>query len=166
MKIARRIFVSVGALAVVGASVTLATADGKEEPLRAEVAADEVPGYAVEDFAYPEADKILEERGIVLKRGDGHILLADCGSQEGLLEVWPRFKDKVCFQVTGNGGFLTMEIPSVYGVRGNSFDTDVTMTVGEEEKQYEIAKNAWTNVGEAADPEDGAHMLVEIVSVK
>ncbi|MER5604193.1 hypothetical protein ABT085_45350, partial [Streptomyces sp. NPDC002265] len=28
--------------------------------------AGEAPGYAVEDFAYPQADKILAEQGIVL----------------------------------------------------------------------------------------------------
>ncbi|MGO4463813.1 hypothetical protein AB4039_42145, partial [Streptomyces sp. M-16] len=42
--------------------------------------ADEGPGYAIEDFGYPNADKILAERGITLKRGDGHIVLADCAS--------------------------------------------------------------------------------------
>ncbi|PJM95120.1 hypothetical protein [Streptomyces sp. CB01373] len=134
--------------------------------MQVDVAAGEGPAYAVEYFDYPQADKILKEKGIVLKRGDGHILLAECGSQEGLLEVWPRTMDKICFRVTGNGGYLTLEIPSVYGVRGNAYETEVKMTVGEREKSYDVAKNAWTNVGEAANPADGDHMLVEIISSK
>ena len=35
----------------------------------AEAVADDAPGYAVEDYAYPDADKILAEQDIVLKRG-------------------------------------------------------------------------------------------------
>lgn len=80
--------------------------------------------------------------------------------------MWSRSKESVCFRVTGDSGFLTMEMPAVYGVRGNSYQTDVTMTVGDQEKRYEIAQNAWTNVGEAAEPEDGDHMLVEITTSK
>ncbi|WP_327738994.1 hypothetical protein [Streptomyces nojiriensis] len=48
------------------------------------------PGYAIEDFGYPNADRILAEQKITLKRGDGHILLADCASATDLLEVWSR----------------------------------------------------------------------------
>ncbi|MEQ6023086.1 hypothetical protein ACGFWG_07910 [Streptomyces sp. NPDC048405] len=166
MKIAKHLLVAAGVLAVAVAGIEFGTAQGGVESPRVESVVDGVPGYAVEDFNYPQADKILEERGIVLKRGDGHIILADCGSQEGLLVVWSRSQESVCFRVTGDSGFLTMEMPAVYAVRGNSYETDVTMTVGEEEKHFEIAKNAWTNVGEAADPEDGDHMLVEITTNK
>lgn len=31
----------------------------------------------MEDFDYPQADKILAEKNLVLKRGGGHIALAD-----------------------------------------------------------------------------------------
>ncbi|WP_372505976.1 hypothetical protein [Streptomyces macrolidinus] len=153
---------------LIAASVGVAfgATDHKDRTLRADMTAGENPPYAVEDFNYPRADKILEEQGIVLKRGDGHIVLATCGSQEGLLEVQARSKNKVCFRVTGNSGYLTMEIPAVYGVKGNSYETSVKMTVGDREKVYEIAKDSWTNVGEAADPADGDHMLVEISTNK
>lgn len=128
--------------------------------------ADEGPGYAVEDFDYPQADKILAEQGITLKRGDGHIVLADCASETGLLEVWARAKDKVCFRVTGDSGWLTLEIPSVYGVKGNDYTTQVDMTVGTEEKSFDVAKNSWTPVGESADEQGREHMLVEIRTSK
>ncbi|MFK0157445.1 hypothetical protein ACIQVL_13120 [Streptomyces sp. NPDC090499] len=128
--------------------------------------ADEAPGYAVEDFAYPGADKILAEQGITLKRGDGHIVLAECGPT-GLLEVWARDRtDKICFRATGNSGYLSLEIPSVYAIRGNDYSTQVDMTVGTEEQSYDIAENAWTPVGESADEQGREFMLVEIRTSK
>ncbi|MER6023264.1 hypothetical protein ABT141_34865, partial [Streptomyces anulatus] len=89
-------------------------------------AADETPGYAVEDFNYPQADKILAEQGIALKRGDGHIVLVECAGGTGLIEVWARRQDnkKICFRVTGNSGWLTMEIPAVHSIKGNDYTTE------------------------------------------
>ncbi|MEU6339615.1 hypothetical protein ABZ883_01490 [Streptomyces sp. NPDC046977] len=131
-----------------------------------EAAADEAPGYAVEDFDYPQADKILAEEGITLKRGDGHIVLADCGSQSGLLEIYSRSTDKVCFRVTGTSGRLTLEIPAVFGVKGNDYATEVDMTTGDEQKSFDVDPNTFTAVGESADDEGRDFMLVEISSSK
>jgi hypothetical protein len=169
MKLLSRAFVTAVAAGAAAALVSLtgtvgATAAGSgtaAAPALTRVA-DEAPGYAVEDFAYPDADRILAEQGIVLKRGDGHITLAACGSETGLLEVWARSKEKICFRISGNGGYLSLEIPSVYGVKGNTYATEVTMTVEDEEKSFDIAKNTWTPVGESADPNGRDHMLVEI----
>ncbi|MGW0818699.1 hypothetical protein ACWD00_36810 [Streptomyces viridiviolaceus] len=133
----------------------------------ASTVADEAPGYAVEDFAYPQADKILQERGIVLKRGDGHITLADCASGTGLLQVMARRQaDPICFRTVGDSGWLTLEIPAVYVIRGNDYETQVDMTVGDEEKSFDIAKNTWTAVGESADEQGREHLLVEIRTSK
>ncbi len=90
-------------------------------------------GYAVENFDYPQADKILAEQNVVLKRGDGHITLADCATGTGQLEVMARDQSKICFAVKGNSGWLTLELPSVYRIRGNDYATEVDMTVGTEE---------------------------------
>ncbi|MEU3772291.1 hypothetical protein AB0F11_03560 [Streptomyces sp. NPDC032472] len=128
--------------------------------------ADEGPGYAIEDFAYPNADKILAERHITLKRGDGHILLADCGSATDLLEVWGRKNEKTCFSVTGTSGYLTLEIPAVYFIQGNSYNTQVEMSAGAEEKTFEVKKNDWTPVGESADAQGRDFMLMEIRTAK
>lgn len=129
--------------------------------------AGEAPGYAVENFDYPQADKILAEQGIVLKRGDGHIILADCASGTGLLQVMARRQSEtICFKTVGKSGWLTLEIPAVYVVRGNDYETQVDMTVGDEEKSYDITKNTWTAVGESADEEGREFMLVEIRTTK
>lgn len=126
----------------------------------------ESPGYAVEDFAYPNADRIFQERGILLKRGDGHITLAECGSQDGLLEIWSRSNSRVCFRVTGDSGYLALEIPAVYGVKTNNYDTELTMTVEDEEKSVDVPKNTYRAVGETDDPLGRRHMLVEISTAK
>ncbi|MFF8290022.1 hypothetical protein ACF068_12435 [Streptomyces sp. NPDC016309] len=164
---------TLGAAAAAGALVWLAlagsvpTESGTKTQAIAPVAV-EGPGYAIEDFNYPGADKILAEKNIVLKRGDGHITLVDCSSGPGLLEVWAREQAgaKFCFEVVGNSGWLTLEIPSVALIKGNDYTTEVDMTVGAEEKTFDIAKNAWTSVGESAEEQGRQHMLVEIRSTK
>ncbi|MFF4211059.1 hypothetical protein ACFYZE_17240 [Streptomyces sp. NPDC001796] len=167
----KRFVGTVLAAAVAGALTWLAlpggtSASGNSGTHAAAPVAGEAPGYAVENFDYPQADKILAEKHIVLKRGDGHITLADCVSGTGQLEVWARNKDKICFQVTGNSGWLTLEIPSVYGIKGNDYATQVDMTTGTEQKSFDVGKNAWTAVGESADDQGRAFMLVEIRSSK
>ncbi|MFE7340342.1 hypothetical protein [Streptomyces griseus] len=145
--------------------LALAGAPASASAHRAAVA-DELPGHAVEDFNYPGAEKVLEEQGIVLKRGDGHIVLADCTSGTGLLELSARDQGRICFRVTGNSGFLTMEIPAVNGVKGNDYTTEVDMTVDGKETSFDIAKNAWTPVGETTDPEGRDYVLLEIRTTK
>ncbi|MER6494345.1 hypothetical protein [Streptomyces griseorubiginosus] len=128
--------------------------------------AGEAPGYAVENFNYPQADKILAEKKILLKRGDGHITLADCTSGTGQLEVQARDKSKVCFDVKGTSGWLTLELPSVYLIRGNDYSTEADMTVGSEQQSYDIAKNTWTPVGESADEQAREWTLLELRTAK
>lgn len=140
--------------------------------------ADEAPGYAVEDFNYPQADKIRAE-DIVLKRGDGHIMLAGCAGGTGQLKVPARVigispvrASKRCFQAVGDSGWLTMEIPQVIAIRGNDYVTEVDMTVGTEKKLFDIEKCTigechWTPVEE---PTDGLqrrpHTLVKISTAR
>ncbi|MFJ3841830.1 hypothetical protein ACIPY6_40900 [Streptomyces sp. NPDC090054] len=153
---------TVSCAAALAAAAFLVSAD-PGDTISAKPVVDEGPGYAVETFDYPLADKILAEKKILLKRGDGHITLADCASGTGLLEVWARAKEKICFKVTGTSGWLTMEIPAVYGIRGSATQTaQVDMTVGTEEKSYTVPKDAFTPVGESADDQGRDHMLVEI----
>ncbi|WP_416974426.1 hypothetical protein [Streptomyces sp. 4F14] len=169
MKLQRTSWRIVGAAMAAGAVAWLAIGASESTAGTGSVAsvADESPGYAVEKYAYPQADKILAEKNIVLKRGDGHITLADCVTDTGQLEVWAHDKaDKICFDVKGTSGWLTLEIPAVYGIRGNDYETQVDMTVGTEEKSFDVAKNTWTAVGASADEQGRDHMLVEIRSTK
>ncbi|CAM5301518.1 hypothetical protein [Streptomyces griseomycini] len=126
--------------------------------------ADTRPGHVVETFAYPGADRIRQELGIVLKRGDGHIVLADCASGTGLLEVWARGKSKICFRATGATGRLTLEVPAVYAIKGAAGHTaDVTLTAADSTRQdIDVPKDSWTPVGESADPVGRDFALLDI----
>ncbi|MFE4590118.1 protein kinase family protein [Streptomyces laurentii] len=171
MKVRKGIVRAIGSAVGAGALAWLAMASGVTGGATAsgsgmKAVADEGPGHAIEDFGYPNADKILAERNITLKRSDGHILLADCASATDLLEVWSRKKDKICFRVTGTSGYLTLEIPSVFAIKGNGYSAQVDMTVGTEEKTFEIDKNSWTPVGESADEQGREFMLMEIRTTK
>ncbi|MCX5388482.1 hypothetical protein [Streptomyces sp. NBC_00094] len=172
MKTRKMMLRTAGAALGAGALAWLAVGGGtsfvstQERPAAMAVVAEAGPGYAIEDFGYPNADRILVERGITLKRGDGHITLADCGSATDLLEVWSRANDKICFRVTGIAGYLSLEIPSVFAVKGNSYSATVDMTTGTEEKSFDVNKNAWTSVGESADDQGRDFMLMEIRTSK
>jgi hypothetical protein len=129
--------------------------------VRDEVVADDLPPFAVETFEYPQSEEILEEQGLLLKRGDGHIVLAECESEENLLTLLARGRDDVCFRTTGATGFLSLEVDSVYGVRTNDSDnTHLEMTAEGDEVEYDIPADTWEGVGEAVDGRE--HVLVEI----
>ncbi|MHC0433936.1 hypothetical protein ACX6XY_27785 [Streptomyces sp. O3] len=171
MNLVRRIVATGTIAAACAAAVVTATHTNASHDAPAASAAsvaDAQPGYAVEDFAYPQADKIEAEQGIVLKRGDGHITLAVCDSEPGLLEVYTRSNSKVCFRTTGDSGFLTLEIDAVYGVKGaGDQDADMTLKAPDEETQeVKVPKGSFTAVGESIDPEGRDHILVEITTSK
>ncbi|MFE4383210.1 hypothetical protein [Streptomyces cyaneofuscatus] len=128
----------------------------------------EAPGYAIETFEYPDSAKIEAELGIVLKRGNGRIRLADCASSESQVQVFSRTNGTICFRADAGPGQLTVEIPAVYGLRGDAtHQTNVTLTAeGAPEQNIEVAKNQWKPVGEAADPERRDHVLVDIRTTK
>ncbi|MFC8873151.1 hypothetical protein ACFUAC_36830 [Streptomyces sp. NPDC057148] len=165
MNVTKRI-IATGALGAACAAAVVTSTYGSSaaaDPATAKVA-DSGPGYAVEDFNYPQADKIEAEQGIVLKRGDGHIVLAECGSADGLLEIYTRANSMVCFRATGTSGYLSLEIESVYGAKGASeLNADLTLKAPDEDVQeVSVPKDAYTPVGESIDPEGRAHVLVEI----
>ncbi|MDH2389473.1 hypothetical protein QCN29_11840 [Streptomyces sp. HNM0663] len=163
MKLTSALLATGAVLGTVAFAAT-AVADSRDghAPVAPAAAAAEMPPFAVEDFAYPQADKIFEERGIRLIRGDGHIVLADCATATNPLVVSSRSKGEHCFEVTGNGGYLQLELDQVYGVRGNDYSTRVDMSVDEREVSFDVEKNTWTAVGETADPQGRDHVLLEI----
>lgn len=157
-------------LLTTGVVVATATVTGSA----AAIAAD-VPPTAVEDFQYPQADKIFKERGIKLKSGDGHIMLVACDSQPGLIEVSaagmaktdPVGGGRFCFRVTGKSGYLSLELPRVYGAQGNKdYSVNLNMVTATEEKSYKLDKDTWTPVGKTADQQGRDFTLLEITAKK
>ncbi|MFJ3794236.1 trypsin-like serine protease [Kitasatospora sp. NPDC090091] len=114
------------------------------------MAAESAPQLAVEDFAYPGAAKILAERNITLKTGDGHIVLADCASGPGLVQLFSRAASpsEVCFRITGPTGYLALEIPKIYNIKGDDHTVKATVSTDGNAATFDVAKNTWTPIGE------------------
>ncbi len=154
----------------VGLTATMSSAAGAQ--------AEEAPSSLVEDFAYPGAAAILAADDLKLFKGDGHILydskrtLDDGQCPVGLIQVekstggLPPFGLYYCFSTIGTKGFLTLEIPGTFGVRGGTEDLVVKARVSgdpaSETKEFEVEPNEPV----AIDPGSGSDLpqsvLVEI----
>ncbi|MEW2065038.1 hypothetical protein ACFXOK_10400 [Streptomyces sp. NPDC059173] len=106
---------------VVGLGATALAAPRSAAPAAPRAAAD-MP-VAVEDFNYPGADGLLAERGIKLKRGDGHIILTsitDLGEcRADTANIWVEAHTgtrKFCFHTNAQTGYLTMELPDTFNI--------------------------------------------------
>lgn len=82
------------------------------------------------------------------------------------MEVFSHKNEKVCFRTIGDNGYLSLEIPSVFGIKGNAYASQVNMTTGAEQKTFTVDKNTWTAVGETADEQGRDFMLLEIRTSK
>ncbi|MFJ8603559.1 hypothetical protein ACIREM_33595 [Streptomyces shenzhenensis] len=117
-------------------------------------AASETPPYAVEDFNYPGAARILETEGIQLKRGDGHILLADCDSTVDQIRVYT-VKDSTvgrkanyCFRATASSGYLTLELPRVFALETGAHPISADLTANGATTSVAVAQGGFESVGE------------------
>ncbi|MFD5092504.1 hypothetical protein ACFWMR_18010 [Amycolatopsis thailandensis] len=126
---------------------------------------DDLPPAIVEDYSYPDAAKILAERGIKLIKGDGHILFADCAAGTGQAEVWSRTKGHLCFKISGATGLLTMEVPEAYLITGAGAHTIVAdIVVDGVPSTVTVAKGEFRGIGEGSDPNSGPATLLEFHS--
>ncbi|KOV59674.1 hypothetical protein ADL01_35160 [Streptomyces sp. NRRL WC-3618] len=141
---------SLGFLAVL-AGVSIASADNPPQP--PPFAA---PPAAIEDFNYPAADRILAEKGIKLKKGDGRILLADCDQAAEQIRVLTVADSSVgregtyCFKALGKTGSLTLELPRVFMVQTADHPISADLTANGVTTTVDVAKDKSMSVGEAA----------------
>ncbi|MFF3982283.1 hypothetical protein ACWGNF_24740 [Streptomyces sp. NPDC055808] len=71
----------------------------------------------VESFNYPNAAQIQAEQGIILKRGDGNIILTACdGTQDITVNSKTKPQKDFCFAVKAKRGYVTLEIARAYGI--------------------------------------------------
>ncbi|MGY4645845.1 hypothetical protein [Cellulomonas sp. URHB0016] len=130
----------------------------------------EVQSSLVEDFAYPGADVILAEHGLKVFKGDGHIEVVSSGEPcapgliqvESMPDVEP-YLGYFCFATSGARGFLTLEVPNTFLLRGGDKPVKATAKLpGEALETYAVPANASV----AVDPGDGAEtpqaILVEL----
>lgn len=112
------------------------------------------PPVAVEDYGYPQADRILAEKGIKLKKGDGHILLADCDQAAQQIRVQTVKDDSVgrqgtyCFKALGRTGRLTLELPRVFAVEAADHPVSADLTADGRTTTVDVPQGGFESVGE------------------
>jgi hypothetical protein len=143
--------IAAGAAALAGILVPTASADSAWETVSAES-----PPYAVETFDYPQADEILAEHGITLKRGDGHIIftgvVANSSQCSGPANIAiESFKGIACFETNADSGFLTMEMPDTYGIWTHGHPVEATLTAENTETVVNVPQDHYEPVGISGD---------------
>ncbi len=115
----------------------------------------------VENFDYPGAAEIEAERGIKLKKGDGHILFVQCADGQNQLKVestaFASPKNLFCFKVVGASGHITMELEEAYLVHGNDYNVVAKWTAEDGTvHSTTLRKNAPTGIGEGVTGTPGS----------
>ncbi|WP_329485034.1 hypothetical protein OG618_00305 [Kitasatospora sp. NBC_01246] len=126
---------------------------------------------AIEDFQHPGAARILTERKVTLKQGDGRIRLkegvenntqAACqGANDIFVESRIDDKNGYCFTVSGTTGYLAMELPSVYGFWTEERSVSAKLVASGHETLVNVAPNSAQPVGESV-PGGQRSVLVEL----
>lgn len=116
------------------------------------------PPSAVEDFAYPDAERIQREAGIKLIRGDGHIVFAACDDTAQQIKVMTvqgpgaDSRDSYCFNTTGKSGYLELNLPRVFALETADHPIVAALRPQDDPKapvqKVTVAKNKSQNVGE------------------
>ncbi|MEU9333933.1 hypothetical protein AB0D49_12360 [Streptomyces sp. NPDC048290] len=155
----------VSAIVLTGVTMAGVSIASAENPRQSQ--ADSAPPVAVEDYNYPDAGRILAEQGIKLKRGDGGILLTDCDRAADQLEIMTIRDDSVgrrdsyCFTTQRANGWLTLELPRVFGIDTAGRGIQADLTTGGQTTSVAVPKDTFKSVGEGVP--GGAHAtLVEL----
>ncbi|MEX3102389.1 hypothetical protein DF268_36450 [Streptomyces sp. V2] len=115
---------------------------------------------AVEDFSYPGADQVFQERKITLKRGDGRITLVNCGESWNIKIESRLTEGGYCFRATAKTGFLSLELPEAFGVWTDDHPVSATLTAAGKETVVKVPVDEYKPVGET---NTGLHsVLVEL----
>ncbi|MFT7840721.1 hypothetical protein Q5530_31665 [Saccharothrix sp. BKS2] len=115
----------------------------------------------VETYDYPGAAAIEAERGIKLKKGDGHILFVECADNANQLKVestaFPQGRNFFCFKVVGVKGQIVMELPEAFLVYGNDYNVVATWRAEDGSvHNTPIRKNGLTAIGEGVTGTPGS----------
>ncbi|MFD9219492.1 hypothetical protein ACFWDI_05550 [Streptomyces sp. NPDC060064] len=157
----------VGTVTAFGGACTLAVASAAPQTRATTTAAasagEAVPSYAIEDFAYPDADRILADRGIVLRKGDGHIMLTECSAPHQI-QVWTlqNAEGKYCFRVTGKTGNLTLEVNKVHAIQTEERAVRASLTMDGKTTTVEVPKDDYKPVGQGEGNNPAPAVLVEL----
>ncbi|RPE27954.1 hypothetical protein EDD38_7251 [Kitasatospora cineracea] len=147
-------------LAAAGALLATMVVTPNQSARAEDVGVDQAP-YLAEDFTYPGADQILQSRNIKLLKGDGHILLTDCGTTSQQIKIWRRTGGDFCFNVTGASGYLTLDVTGVWAVETLDHPVSASLTAQGATQDVTVAKGGFQPVGEGV-PGGSVSVLVEL----
>lgn len=118
------------------------------------------PAFTVEDYVHPEASRLGAVHGIKLMDGNGNMLLKECGSAEGLIQVESveATNNLVCFQVTKAPAWLNMEITGSFGIKAGVQPLEVTSTLDGQQQKMTVPASARRPVGAG----DGESVIVQL----
>ncbi|MGA5422390.1 hypothetical protein [Streptomyces lavendulocolor] len=119
---------------------------------------------AVEDFTYPGATQIEQERGIKLKRGDGRLLLVSCaGTWDIMVESRRDAQGGYCFDAQGSSGYLSLELPDAFGIWTEANSVQAKLTADGETTTVAVPAHSVKPIGETDQSSGGKRsVLVEL----
>ncbi|WP_309235314.1 hypothetical protein [Streptomyces sp. TRM64462] len=148
----RALLTGVVGVALAGIGITtLAVAQASPRTAPPQAPIDRDMPSAIENYEHPGAARILEERGITLKRGDGHIVLTDCGPTNDIWVESRVSKEGFCFDVTATSGYLTLELPNTFNIWTEDHSVRATLMAEGAETVVNVPKNDMAAVGEGDD---------------
>ncbi|MEV6283344.1 trypsin-like serine protease [Kribbella sp. NPDC051770] len=133
----------------------------------------------VEEFAYPGAARILDQLGVKLISGDGHIVLDEgclvqpdetgVGSMRVMYTIESGGRRTLCLTVLGDTGHIDLMIPNVYSIRGDGYESNTGHdfvaridTPTGPVVEIEGESDTYNPVGIGADPESEPTTLLQI----
>ena len=136
----------------------------------------DAPSSIVEDYTHPDADGILAQHQLKVFKGDGHIMFDSAKSYAegsectpGLLQIEKSLDVEpygmfYCFRTIGTKGFLTLEVPGTFGVRGGSAAITATAELpdGTVLPPYEVDPNERVAIEPGTGSEPPQAILVEL----
>lgn len=166
----RMLFQAAGAAALVallGAPVLASAEPRAPQP----APGTDTPPPAIEDYAYPNADQILRDKGIKLIKGDGHIVLSACddsAQQIKVLTVQGPSADPqgaYCFKALAKTGYLSLELPRVFALETADHPISADLRPQSDPSApattVNVDKNGYQSVGEGTAG-GAAAVLVEL----
>ena len=115
--------------------------------------------FAVEKYQHPDAGRIAVEFNILLMEGDGNIIQDSCSGLKEQIVVesytgdWDRTSyPKICFTVSRDAGWLSLEIPSSFAVRAPQ-KHDLTVLTRDDDKiaTVNVAADKYKNINTSID---------------
>jgi hypothetical protein len=161
----------------IGAAAVLATGLVVMTTAASSSAAEEAdaPTSIVEDYTHPDAAGILARHGLKVFKGDGHIVFDSAKTYDesecapGLLQVEKNLDVEpygmwYCFRTVGTKGFLTLEVPGTFGLRGGTQTVTATAELpdGTELDPYVVEPNERVAVEPGEGGEAPQAILVEL----